>query len=252
MANSPLGTIPNQIIRESFPEIPKKFAGIPQLTTLVIIATIVRITKNQTRVGIRVLKSAITSSEAKNIAEKIIWRHSVPFRNSLEWMSCILLQDITAIHAPIIQESPVSSATSLERNAIIMVKITRNSGYFLANSHLSSRSIYRRTTKIPNAAEMTIYRTALMIITVILVIENDPDASCVIMVTASKPRISSITAAPIITFAASACSLPISFYSLTVIALHVAERAVPICIKKNLLQDGDAVKNFEIQTHGFL
>jgi hypothetical protein len=87
-----------------------------------------------------------------------------------------------------------------------MAKITRNSGYFLVNSLLSSRSMYRRTTKIPNAAERAINRTALMVITMILVIEIDPDANCVLMVSASKPRISSITAEPIIAFATSVWS----------------------------------------------
>jgi hypothetical protein len=104
MATSPLGTIPNPIIRESFPNILKNFAGIPQPTTLVIIASIVRTTKNQSRLCVSVVKSAITPRETKNIAAKIIWRYSAPFRKSLEWMSCELPKDIPAINVSIILE----------------------------------------------------------------------------------------------------------------------------------------------------
>jgi len=110
IATSPLGAIPNPMMRASLAHMPVASAGSAHPTTLVIIATTVRTTRNGRRSGVRAFRSATTPSETKKIEENMIFRNSAPSLTSRLVFRDRRSKQIPATNAPTIAESPTSSA----------------------------------------------------------------------------------------------------------------------------------------------
>ena len=105
-----------------------------------------------------------------------------------------------------------------------------NSGNLPAKGVESRRSMNRVTTRRPKAPAITIKAIALSATTAMPPADMVPLTTSVLIESASRLSTSSITAAPMIAFAASVWSLPSSFNTLAVIAMLVAVSAVPIKI----------------------
>jgi len=126
-----------------------------------------------------------------------------------------------------IPDSPTRSANIAYRNAIIIAAINTNSGYFSAMADLSKAIRAGLTNRIPMYPNIAINAPALKMTITRPAKENVPPTRSSVMARNSRLRTSSITAAPMMAFAAVVCSLPISLRTLAVIAILVAVMAVP-------------------------
>jgi len=150
-----------------------------------------------------------------------------PSLKFLLWMSSTLSNETPAMNAPTMAERPTASAQRAYKNAIIIAKIKMKSGNFLQNPVASSRSTYLLTTRIPNAPPITMNATAFMATKATAPAVTVPLTASVLMARARRLSTSSMTAAPMIAFAAGVWSFPSSFRTFAVIAILVAVSACP-------------------------
>ncbi len=95
--------------------------------------------------------------------------------------------------------------------------------------------MYLLITKMPNAPPMTINATALIATSAMPPADRDPLTASALIASTRRLSTSSMTAAPMIAFAASVWSFPSSFNTFAVMAILVAVRAVPMKIALEVL-----------------